>query len=76
MRARLARRFAPAIARPGGDGRPAGRKVMPLSRRLEHRVVTRGEAARVVAAVTDDLERRDTVVAPCSGRLAFMRARM
>jgi len=39
------------------DGRPAFRRVLPLSLTFDHRAVTGGEAARFLAAVKTDLER-------------------
>lgn len=44
---------ARAVAR---DGQPAVRRVLPLSLTFDHRVVTGGEAARFIAALTADLE--------------------
>jgi len=39
------------------DGRPAVRRMLPLSLTFDHRAVTGGEAARFLAAVVADLER-------------------
>lgn len=41
------------------DGKPAVRRVLPLSLSFDHRVVTGGEAARFLRAVIDDLQRGD-----------------
>jgi pyruvate dehydrogenase E2 component (dihydrolipoamide acetyltransferase) len=39
------------------QGRPAVRRVLPLSLTFDHRVVTGGEAARFIVALKSDLER-------------------
>jgi 2-oxoisovalerate dehydrogenase E2 component (dihydrolipoyl transacylase) len=39
------------------EGRPAARRVLPLSLTVDHRVVTGGEAARFLVALKADLER-------------------
>jgi pyruvate dehydrogenase E2 component (dihydrolipoamide acetyltransferase) len=39
------------------EGRPAVRRVLPLSLTFDHRAVTGGEAARFLRALRDDLER-------------------
>jgi len=39
------------------QGRPAVRRVLPLSLTFDHRVVTGGEAARFMVALKSDLER-------------------
>jgi pyruvate dehydrogenase E2 component (dihydrolipoamide acetyltransferase) len=39
------------------DGKPAVRRMLPLSLTFDHRVVTGGEATRFLAAVIADLER-------------------
>jgi 2-oxoisovalerate dehydrogenase E2 component (dihydrolipoyl transacylase) len=39
------------------QGRPAVRRVLPLSLTFDHRVVTGGEAARFIVALRSDLER-------------------
>jgi len=39
------------------DGKPAARKMLPLSLTFDHRVVTGGEAARFLAALVADLAR-------------------
>jgi 2-oxoisovalerate dehydrogenase E2 component (dihydrolipoyl transacylase) len=39
------------------DGRPAARRVLPLSLTFDHRVVTGGEAARFLVALKSALER-------------------
>ena len=39
------------------DGKPAARRVLPLSLTFDHRVVTGGEAARFLMALKADLER-------------------
>jgi 2-oxoisovalerate dehydrogenase E2 component (dihydrolipoyl transacylase) len=39
------------------DGKPAARRVLPLSLTFDHRVVTGGEAARFLMALRRDLER-------------------
>ncbi len=41
------------------DGKPAVRRVLPLSLTFDHRVVTGGEAARFLAAVIADLQLAD-----------------
>jgi pyruvate dehydrogenase E2 component (dihydrolipoamide acetyltransferase) len=41
------------------DGKPAVRRVLPLSLTFDHRPVMGGEASRFLAAVVADLERRD-----------------
>lgn len=43
----------------GVGGKPAVRRLMPLSLTFDHRVVTGGEAARFLAAAIADLERPD-----------------
>lgn len=40
-------------------GKPAVRRMLPLSLTVDHRVVTGGEAARFLAAVKNDLEEKD-----------------
>ncbi|MEE8227447.1 MAG: 2-oxo acid dehydrogenase subunit E2, partial [Kiloniellales bacterium] len=40
------------------EGKPAVRRMMPLSLTFDHRVVTGGEAARFLAAMIEDLARR------------------
>jgi pyruvate dehydrogenase E2 component (dihydrolipoamide acetyltransferase) len=39
------------------EGKPAARRVLPLSLTVDHRVVTGGEAARFLVALKADLER-------------------
>lgn len=41
------------------DGRPAVRRILPLSLTFDHRAATGGEAARFLAALIEDLERPD-----------------
>jgi 2-oxoisovalerate dehydrogenase E2 component (dihydrolipoyl transacylase) len=48
-------RIAPLVV--AHQGRPAVRRVLPLSLTFDHRVVTGGEAARFMVALKSDLER-------------------
>jgi len=48
-------RIAPLVV--AQRGRPAVRRVLPLSLTFDHRVVTGGEAARFIVALKSDLER-------------------
>jgi pyruvate dehydrogenase E2 component (dihydrolipoamide acetyltransferase) len=48
-------RIAPQVV--AHDGRPAVRRMLPLSLTFDHRAVTGGEAARFLAAVMADLGR-------------------
>lgn len=48
-------RIAPLVV--AHQGRPAVRRVLPLSLTFDHRVVTGGEAARFIVALRSDLER-------------------
>ena len=48
-------RIAPLVV--AQRGRPAVRRVLPLSLTFDHRVVTGGEAARFMVALKSDLER-------------------
>jgi len=48
-------RIAPLVV--AHRGRPAVRRVLPLSLTFDHRVVTGGEAARFMVALKSDLER-------------------
>lgn len=48
-------RIAPLVV--AHQGRPAVRRVLPLSLTFDHRVVTGGEAARFIVALKSDLER-------------------
>ncbi len=41
------------------DGKPAVRRILPISLSFDHRAVTGGEAARFLATVLKDLERAD-----------------
>jgi pyruvate dehydrogenase E2 component (dihydrolipoamide acetyltransferase) len=50
-------RVAPGLVRTGGSAEI--RDTLPLSLTFDHRVVTGGEAARFLAAVIGDLERKD-----------------
>ena len=50
-------RIAPRVA--GIEGKPAVRRMLPLSLTFDHRVVSGGEAARFLAAVIEDLGQTD-----------------
>jgi 2-oxoisovalerate dehydrogenase E2 component (dihydrolipoyl transacylase) len=47
-------RIAPLVV--AHQGRPAVRRVLPLSLTFDHRVVTGGEAGRFIVALKSDLE--------------------
>jgi pyruvate dehydrogenase E2 component (dihydrolipoamide acetyltransferase) len=50
-------RIAPRVV--AGDGQPTVHRVMPLSLTFDHRAVTGGEAARFLAAMIADLQRKE-----------------